>query len=194
MHMQNGHRASNPCNMLLVLAIGVCYVRPRFSAFFILGHSHPCSRYLVLSFFSLPLVIFVFLISPYFLSLASYGFPPLSLTFLSSFVFCLSLLLTLACFTSSLDMMIERACTLYVFVNFLQRQCEGKNMIKILDCMGLSGIVQVTAEMNWWCWWELNGFVSICKEYWSVICPMHLTIKIKRPLCLFKRGFPYGLG
>ena len=40
--MQNGHRASNPCNMLLVLAIGVSYVRPRFSAFFILGHSHPC--------------------------------------------------------------------------------------------------------------------------------------------------------
>ena len=42
--MQNGHRASNPCNMLLVLAIGVSYVRPRFSAFFILGHSHPCYK------------------------------------------------------------------------------------------------------------------------------------------------------
>ena len=42
MYMQNGHRALNPCNMLFVLAIRVSYVCPCFSAFFILGHSHPC--------------------------------------------------------------------------------------------------------------------------------------------------------
>ena len=38
----HAHRASNPCNMSLVLAIGVSCVCPHFSAFFILGHSHPC--------------------------------------------------------------------------------------------------------------------------------------------------------
>ena len=33
MYMQNGHRASNPCNILLVLAIGVSYVCPCFPRF-----------------------------------------------------------------------------------------------------------------------------------------------------------------
>ena len=49
MYMQNGHKASDLCNMLLFLAIGVSYVCSRISAFFILGHSHPWIHKYVIS-------------------------------------------------------------------------------------------------------------------------------------------------
>ena len=74
---------------------------------------------------------------------------------------------------------------------FIKLSAASHSFIILYTMDGLScPTIQATAEMNWWYWLELlTGQVSIGKEYWSMIGPMHVIIKNEGPRVFFKDGF-----